>query len=230
MPVPVFPQAREADLLTWSTEFLASITASPAKYGLVAAQATAYGVLHDAFASAYATAVSTTTNSKANIEAKNTAKQNLLYGPGGAWQLVNIIQAFPAITNDDRVALNIRIPDTDPQPVPVPSERPNIDIVSVSAYSIKVRLHGDGIRGKPANVKGASLFTHVGPTQPTDMNGWTFQGNTTKNTADLVVPPTTPNGSTVWITAFWFNNRMQAGDPTEPAVSVNIPGVMKMAA
>jgi hypothetical protein len=230
MSTPVFPQSREADLLAWSAQFFALITAQPTRYSLNAAQATAYGVLHDAFATARAAAIDTNTNSKANIEAKNTTKEALLYGPGGAWQLVNIIQAAPATTNDMRVALNIRIPDVDPQPVPRPTEKPNIDLVSVSGYTITVRLHGDNVTGKPANVKGASLFTFVGPMQPTELTNWTFQGNTTKNTATLSVPPTTPPGSRVWVTAFWFNNRMESGDPTMPAVSVNIPGVMSQAA
>ena len=76
---------------------------------------------------AYAASISPNTNSKSNTEFKNTAKDALLYGPGGAWQLVNICQAAPDMNNDLRAQLNIRIPDGSPTPVPIPTERPNID-------------------------------------------------------------------------------------------------------
>ena len=230
MPVPVFPQSRESDLLSWSTDFIARLTSSPGKFGATAPQCVAYQALHDAFASSYALATSTNGNSKHNIEIKNNAKEALLNSPNGAWALVNIIQASPVMDNDKRVELNIRVADVDPTPVPIPTERPNIDVVAVNGYTITVRLHGDGVKGKPAKVKGASIFTHVGPTAPTEMTGWTFQKSTTKNSAQLTVPSTTPNGALVWITAFWFNNRMQSGPATLPAISVNIPGVMSMAA
>lgn len=230
MPVPPFPQRKESELLSWSTDFLALITASAARFGVTEPQVLAYQTLHDAFASSYAVAINTNTNSKANVEIKNNAKQALLNGPGGAWALVNIMQAAPNMDNDKRVELNIRVPDSDPTPVPIPTERPNIDVVAVNAYTITVRLHGDGIKGKPAKVKGTSIFTHVGASAPADMTGWTFQRNTTKNSAQLTVPSTTAPGALVWVTAFWFNNRMQSGPATLPPISVNIPGVMSMAA
>ena len=62
-----------------------------------------------------------------------------------------------------------------------------------------------------------------------DDNAWTFSGNTTKNVYDIVLPNATPAGSRVWITAFWFNNRMDSG-PAATAVSVNVPRLGLMAA
>jgi hypothetical protein len=232
MPVPPFPQRKESDFLAWSTSFRNSITADPVIYGLVAAQATAYSTLHTAFATAYATAIDPATNSKTNVEIKNTAMQALKYGPGGAWQLVNICQAFPGMNNDLRSALNIRIPDGRPNPVPVPQTWPDIDIVSVFGHTVRVRVHETGVPkgGKPAGVKGASLFFFVGEDPPADVNAWGFAGNTTKNVHDVMLPTETAAGARVWLTACWFNNRMESGPATTPPMSVNVPGGLSVAA
>lgn len=231
MPIPVFPPRKEADLLAWSASFSNALAVDPTIYGLTMAQATAYAALDTAFADAYAIATNPVSNSKANVEMKNTAKENLLYGPGGAWQLVNICQAFPDMNNDLRAALNIRIPDTDPTPVPVPDSSPDIDIVSTFGHTVKVRVHESKSpnTGKPEGVKGASLFYYVGDEPPAEVSEWGFAGNTTKNTYDVVLPAETAAGAQVWLTAFWFNNRMQSGPAATP-VSIHVPGGLSVAA
>lgn len=231
MAVPPFPQKREAELLSWSSSFDALITDTPTRYGLTIEQAAAYATLHSDFATKYATATNPNTNSKANVERKNTAKEQLLYGPGGAWQLVNVIQAWPEINNDLRAELNIRIPDTEPTPVPVPDESPVVDVVSSVGHSIKVRVHDDtgNLRSKPAGVKGASLFFYVGDNPPSDVSAWSFALNSTKNLSDISVPAETAAGAKVWLTAFWFNSKMQSGPGATP-VSIHIPGGLSVAA
>ena len=234
MAIPPFPQTKEAELLQWSTAFENTITAAPTTYGLTAAQATAYAILHTAFSNAYEIAINPNTNSKTNVEAKNTAKQNLLYGPGGAWQLVNIVQSWPGINNDLRSTLNIRIPDASPTPVPPPTESPVIDVVSTYGTTIKVKVHqaSEGPKtpsGKPDGVKGASVCWFVGENPPADPSLFHFGANTTKNVVDIVLPATTTPGAKVWLTGFWFNNKMQSGPATTP-VSIHIPGTMAAAA
>jgi len=234
MPIPVFPQSKEADLLAWSSAFSALITASPTSYGLTAAQATAYATLHSTFASAYAIAIDPNSNSKANVQGKNAAKEALLYGPGGAWQLVNVCQAWPSMNDSRRTQLNIRVPDTDPTPVPVPSESPVIDVVSTFGTTIRVKVHqaSEGPTtpsGKPEGVKGASVCWFAGENPPADPVLFHFGANTTKNVVDVQLPATTTPGAKVWLTAFWFNNKMQSGPGATP-VSIHIPGTMSMAA
>ncbi len=88
-----YPPAREADLLTWSSAFKTKITATPTAYGLTAAQATAYGTLHDAFAAAYATANDQLTRSPASVATKNLAKWALV---AQIRLLGGIVQRFPS--------------------------------------------------------------------------------------------------------------------------------------
>src|SRR5688572_17214575 len=99
MPVPIFPPTKEADLVTWSDNFSTLISATPTTFGLTAAQATAFGALNSLWLSAHDTASKPSTNSKANIIAKNQAKENMLRGANGAWELVDIVQAFPGTTD-----------------------------------------------------------------------------------------------------------------------------------
>lgn len=219
MSVPTFPPTKDADLLTWSANFDALITADPVQYGLDLAQAGAYATLHAAYAAAHATATNPNTNSKANINAKNQAKQQLLYGPGGAWQLVNIVQAFPGTTNDMRGQLGLRIPDLEPTPVPPPGTAPDLSILATMARVIKVRLRNQEApdsRGKPRGVHGATVLYHVGEDAPADPSQWIFSINTSKTLFDVDIPATVAAGSKVWLTAFWFNARMQSSPAAVP--------------
>lgn len=83
--------------------------------------------------------------------------------------------------------------------------------------------------GKPPGVKGASLFWFVGDAPPAEDSLWHFGGNTTKNVSEIILPTTTEPGAKVWITAFWFNNRMESGPGATP-MSIHIPGSLAAAA
>ena len=78
-------------------------------------------------------------------------------------------------------------------------------------------------------VKGASIFRYIGENAPNSVEGWTFAGNTTKTVYEVTLPAETPAGSKVWITAYWFNGKMQSGPAATP-VSIHIPGGLSVAA
>jgi hypothetical protein len=224
MPVPTFQPRKENDLLNWSSEFSTKITATPLTFGLTAAQATAYAALHATFATKFALAVSATGNSKANVAAKNQAMENLLYGPGGAWELVNIIQAFPGTTDAMRSELAIRVPDDEPTPIPPPDQPPLLWIESTSGRTMKIRLRdkkNSDRRGKPDGVQGATVLYFVGENTPADPSQWMFLLNESRTQFFADIPPVVPVGSRVWITAFWFNNRKQSG-PIAIAASTRV--------
>jgi hypothetical protein len=219
MAVPTFKPSTEAELLTWSTNFDAKITATPTTFGLTADQATAYAALHAAFATAYATAVNPNTNSKQAIIAKNQAKTKLLNGEGGARDLVSIIQVFPDTTDAMRGELGLRIHDAEPTPVPEPTTPPDLSIVSTFARTITVRLRDQknpDRRGKPDGVQGATILYHVGDTAPADASQWIFAKNTSRTSFNVEVPANVEAGSRVWLTAFWFNTRKESGPAATP--------------
>jgi len=225
---------RESDLVNFSTNFNARLVAGGpgGAYGLSAPTIAAYTALHDAWIAAYTAAVQDITRTPVTIQAKDDAKEALINGANGIRQLVNIIQHNPATTNEERAELQITVPDVEPSPVPVPAFAPGVDIVSSSGRTARIRLHdteNPTRRGKPDGVVGATVFSFIGDEAPADIDSWEFEGNTRNNIVEVEFPAETPNGATVWFTAFWRNTRDEAGPPSAP-VSTNIPGGLSMAA
>jgi hypothetical protein len=223
-----FIPSREASLVSWTNNFNTLVAATPTAFGLTAAQATAYTTLNTAFVNAYNVVQNKQTRSPANIQTKNAAKASLI---ASARQLAGIIQKFPTITNAQRSELGLTVRSS-PSPIPAPSTSPDLDVVSSVGNTVKIRLHDStsgSKRGKPAGVKGASVFSFVGAAAPTDSSGWNFEGNTSRTVVDVTFPSATAPGAKVWFTAFWFNSKSQSG-PACAAVGTNIPGGAAMAA
>ena len=220
---------REAELVTWSTNFDTRITATPTTFGLTAAQATAYSTLHDAFVAAYNAATNDGTNSRSAIITKNTAKAALI---ANARMLAGIVQKFPGTTNTMRSDLGLTVKDAEPSPIPPPAVAPAVVIESGSGNTVRIRLVDPAAptrRGKPAGVDGIAVFSFVGASAPAEEADWKFEGNTTRTVVDILFPAATAAGAKVWFTAFYFNARKQSGPAATP-VGTNIAGGAAMAA
>jgi hypothetical protein len=212
-----FLPSREADLLNWSANFRDQIVADPVQFGLTAAQAVQYTVLHDAFDIAYATAVSPQTNSRANIVVKNTAKAAL---KANARALARLVRATPGITNGQRSILGLNVPDRSPgTAVPVPEQSPLVEVVQVIGRTVRVRVRDRESlqrRGKPRGCAGAAVFSAVGDLPPAKFADWSFQATITRPVANVHFNPDVPAGSKVWIMAFWYNTRGARGPASTP--------------
>ena len=222
MPSSTYLPSRESDLVTWSNNFNGLIVSGFATYGLDSTQADDYRTVQTAFVSAHQVANNPDTRSPTNIGVKNTAKEALITKTR---ELVDICQASPVMDNDKRIALGITVRDNTPTPVPVPDTSPSIDILSVVGWSVKLRLHSGDLtsRAKPDGVKGATVFSYVGDTAPTNVDDWKFEGNVTKTETTIHFPSTLAAGTKVWTTAFWFNTTSQSGPAAAP-VSTNLQG------
>jgi hypothetical protein len=220
MPSGFLPNG-DAALLAWSLNFSTLITATPTAFGLTAAQATAYAALHATYTTALA-AVDPGVRTKAAVAAKNTARTNL---KNSARLLAKLVEGTATVSNAQKITLGLNVRAI-PTPTPIPGSAPGLDVLSSSGFTTKLRLHDStsgSRRGKPPGVNGASVFSHVGPTAPTEMSGWTFEGNTGKTRLEIAFPGTLAAGTTVWFTAFWFNGAKQSG-PTCAPVATNLPG------
>ena len=218
-PIPIFKPRTEGDLRAWSANFLQKVSGTPLAFGLSVPQIAHYQTLHDEFAARFAAASNPTTNSKATVAAKNLAKQRLLDSDGGAWDLVNIVQAFPGTTDAMRGTLGLRLLDVSPVRTARPDRAPQLAIMFTSGRVLKLRLRDQEHstrRGKPDGVIGATVLYCVGDHTPEEFSQWMFAMNTSKALFDLVLPASVPAGSKVWLTAFWFNARMQ----TSPAATL----------
>jgi len=204
----------DAALLAWSLNFKTLIQAGAVSYGLTVPLATAYGVLHDAYADALA-AADPAIRTRGSVAAKNTARANL---KADARLLDRLVQGTASVSDAQKRDLGLNVPSA-PTPIPPPADEPGLDILSVSKWTVKIKLHdtaSDAKRGKPPGVIGAAIFTHVGATPPADIGAWQFQGNTGRTKLDVPFPNTLAAGTQVWIAAFWFNGRKQSGPACTP--------------
>lgn len=218
---------KDAELMAWALNFMSKISPSPEAFGLDEGQRTEYGTAYGAYASAYQVANDSATRTTASVQAKNSAKAALIKLTR---ELVDICQAWPEMTNDKRALLQITIRDNSSTPVPVPTQSPQLDVVSVQGRTVKVRLRNseNGERRKPAGVQGATIMSYVGPTIPSSLRDWTFEGNTTRVDLPVVFGESVPMGSKVWITAFWYNRRAESGPACSPvAAHVGFGGLVE---
>lgn len=227
MSVPTFPPRKDVDLLNWSANFLQKISAQPKAVGLTPQQVSAYSALHSVWAEAYAVANSPNTNAKANVTAKDNARQRLLEQPNGARELVKIVQAHPGTTNDMRAQLGLRMAKK-PSQVGPPRAMPTLSVVMTQARIVKVRLRDNSTpdkRGKPDGVLGATVLYSFGDEMPEKSTQWIFARNASRPVFDVEIPECVAAGTKVWLTASWFNKRMQCGPMAEPAFTRAVDGV-----
>ena len=213
MAIPLFLPRREVDLLLWSRNYDQLTNETPEAYGLTVEQCAHYSVLHAQFEETYKTARQPDTNSRSATAGKNTARDALIAEAKG---LVAIVQAFPGTTDAMRSALGLRIRDANPSPIPPPDSPPILTVLYCLGRRARLRLlqHDvSGRRGKPAGALGATILIYAGTHPPADPYEWRFAMNASRPEFDLVFPWSIPPGAKVWITAMWFNARMQTSEP-----------------
>jgi hypothetical protein len=206
----------DSGLLDWSENFNSQINnMDPTTIGLTADDATGYATLYSSYETAYTNATNPGTRGSATILAKNEAKAAIITD---SRRLAMTATNYPGTTDTQRQALGLTIRDTTPSPVPVPDTAPVVEVREVKNQRITLVMHNaeSTSRAKPAGVAGATLFSYVGETTPAELSDWTFEGNVTRTLVELDMPATVPNGSKVWVTAFWFNTKGESGPATPP--------------
>jgi hypothetical protein len=223
---------RDPQLVPFSTNWNTRLNADFASFDITDAQAKAYTDLHVPYiaaVSALTTAREAGTRSKSLTETRDTTRDALLKY---ARELYTTIQADNAVTDANKVLLGIHIRKTEPSRVPPPTERPGMEVVSVVARTVEVRIWDTASstkRGKPANAVSAFVYTFAGATYPTDPTLWQFNGPATKSTYEIVFPDTIANGAQVWVCAAWVNRKGETG-PVSVPVTTFVQGGLSMAA
>lgn len=221
MPQRDFIPHREAELVTFTANMAARLSAQPADYGITPALADEYSTAHDNWALQYERAQAPETRSPVAIAAKNTAKKIIIEQTR---KIAKIVRATPGMDDQRLIELGLRPHKTEPTRIVRPHSAPEIDIQERRGNHVLARLHSEeGPRHKPQGVAAAFVYTHVGPTAPVRIQDWTFAGSYTRSLVDLAFDPTLPAGTTVWITACWVNPRGETG-PGATAVSTVLAG------
>lgn len=212
-------KSKQSELVAQCQDVSAKITAAPASYSLLPADAVALAALVTAFVTAYGLWADPATKTAVVTEQKNLAKDNLIalmrsYG--------RRISANPNISDDLKVGLGLNIRDN-PSPVPAPSSKPVLTVLSVSERTVRLKIADENTpnkRAKPAGATEYEIFTHAGDSAPADISLWTYQGQGTKATVDVTVADSVASGSVVWIIARWCSRRGLPGPKGSPVNAV----------
>lgn len=221
--------SRQEELSSYCAALAGKLVADPTGFGLDVDQAGKYQVLQVAYSDALAVALDSETRSPANIVKKNTARDVLI---AETRKLVDIMQAWPGMTNDKRSELNITLRDNIPTPAPIPASAPEVNVTSVSGrlFNIELRQVGSDKRAKPARVHAAWIYTAFGDEQPTTFDTFMFRGEARKTDTQIVMPESVAPGTKVWVSACWVNTAGKPGPASLPIATWTTHGSMNVAA
>lgn len=208
--LPSYIPPRNADLLAWSLNFSALITASPATYGLVSGDATAIAAQYAALAAAYALITSPSTKTKATVSAFNTQKIDALalFRP-----YAQTISLNAGVASADKTALGVNPRTSVPLPITAPTTFPVVSIQSASTAGLIMRYRDNtaspSVKAKPYGVVGVLIFAKASATVITDPTALTYNSTQPKAPFTLSLPNT--SGEVVYVAARWITKKGLVG-------------------
>ena len=223
-----FVPGNDDKLLAWANTFKTILSANTAAYFMLPSQATTFAAAATAFASALGVANTPSTRTKGNIAAKDAAKKQL---QNLARSFGKIIQANVQISDQMKIDIGVTVRKP-PQPSLVPDVSPILEVESVSGWTINLRIRtpGSDRASMPKGAMGITLLSYVGPTPPTDPSKFKFEGSLGRGKAQVVFDSSLAPGTTVWLTAFYFNGRKESGPACQPLQSNILGSGMRLAA
>lgn len=215
---------RDADLIAWGDNFASVITADPAVYGLLPADALVIQTQFDEFNAAYVIAVNPATRTIVTIAAKDEEKAGFL---SIARAYAAIIRANAGVSNDAKAAAGLTIPDPTPTPIPVPSTYPLLAAPLQGIGQILMTITDQAtplIKKKPFGVLGGCLFSQkwTSASPPPDATKTLF-GLITKSDNVIETAGIYAAADKVRFYAQWYNRKGQLG-PIGPTLDVIILG------
>lgn len=161
---PPYIPNKDADLVTWTENYRAVVTATPAAYGLNPPDVTAIQNSADDFLAKYTLANNPATRTPVTVSEKNAARF--------AWkQLARTysaqIRLNPGVSDSDKVSLGLNLPNFSPAPIPAPVSWPILTLIQggplVHQFSWKDSLTPTG-KFKPTGVIQCQLVGRAAPT------------------------------------------------------------------
>jgi hypothetical protein len=221
MPRPDFIPRRDSAFLPFVTNFAQQVSLDPPALGLSGVDATALQLLVDDFTIALSRALHPETRTRPNVAAKNSARSVLAQR---LRELARRIQAYPAVSDGQRIALGLTPRSAAPVPSGRPTTRPLLSLRALTGNRARLRLADDAAhthRGKPPGTVGAILFYKIGGAMPVAPQEYTYAGMVTTGLHTIHFPAAAASQD-IWVTARWFNLR---GEEGPPAATVRTTGV-----
>jgi hypothetical protein len=207
------------EALDFCQNFGGIVDGAPEIYGLTKAITGEYMSALQDYAAKLQAAKSPETRGRRTVFLKNQSKKVLV---AQTRKYAQQIRQLVTVTDAQRQALGINIPKRRTTRTNPPIAKMFVKVLGMDGRTVKLRLQTDGTRrGKPANAASATVLAYFGVNPPINAGDWKFIANVTRTTLDVPFPPST-TGDTVWITAFWNNDRGEAGFASQP-ISISLP-------
>jgi hypothetical protein len=212
--------SQDAALKAWAENFDALITANPATYGLVPADAVSIDGFVDAFSAAYLVITNPATKTKPAVANKDGAKAAMLSIVRGYAQQIKLNQG---VTNENKLALGLTLSDGTPTPIPAPSSNPILSVIGATMGQQTIRfadVNTPALRAKPFGAIGLQLFRHIGIAPISDPALATFNAFVTRQPYGVSFD-NADNGKTCTYFARWQTRTGLVG-PWSPPVSFTV--------
>ena len=220
MAAPYIPP-KEADLALWSQNFADLIDAAPSTYGLAPSDAAAIVAANDPWQASYLLATNPTTRTEVTVAQKNADRiAAVIVFRTYASQ----IRLNPGVSNSDKLALGLNLPNNAPSPIPPPPTFPILAIASAGPGMHEIRFADSASpssRRKAANAVQMQLFRGVAPAAIPDPANTTFYAAVTKQPFASVFTDPAEAGDVATYFARWVTRTGELG-PWSAAVSMTV--------
>lgn len=219
----------DSGLVDWGDNFATLITADPPRYGLDTTAALAIQSAQDTYAAAFALGgsigrvpVNPTARSPVTVAAKDAAKvaARTLFRTYAAQIRLN-----PGVTNDDKIALGLNLPNNNPSPIPVPASWPVLSVLSGGPLSLTLKYHDSTIgvgKAKAAGVLQMQLVATPSATPIASPDGQPIRFLVTK-VPQLLVFDSGDGDKTAYMWGRWVTRRGLVG-PWSDGITATIMG------
>jgi hypothetical protein len=211
---------RDVDALTWMQNFSSLITAAPARYALVAADATSIATAVQEFSTSLTVALEPSTRTKVTVNTKNEKRAA---AESVCRQYAGVIKRNAGVTDSDKIAIGVPPINNERTPVPAPGSSPLLNVIGNTPGVQTVRFADSTTPDSGAKPTGAfqlQLYVAVGDAPAVAPEAATFQGAHTRN-AVRVSFQSTQDGKVATYFARWCGIRGDVG-PWSLPVSMRI--------
>ena len=210
--------ASDAEFNAWQANFVNYANLNLANLGLVPPDLMSIMSAQGAWTpslTAHIAAQANAQSARATKDANRTALEVLIRA------LVRRLQASPSVSDAERAALGITVPDTGATAAATPTTRPVCEVDTSQRLRHTIDFTDEGTptrKAKPAGVLGAEIWVKIGPTPPVDPGELTFLAVDTRSpyTRDY---PGSEGGKQAHYMLRWVNTRGETGPWSETATA-----------
>lgn len=177
IPAPI------ADFSTFAQNFSDVLNADPAAYMVSPTDAASVATANDLFQADYLLSKKSATTTRTSVTVANTVASRVnLTLLMRAWG--SQIRLNPGVSNADKTALGLRLPNNAPNPVPAPATWPVLGIQGYGPMQVQLKFADSAtptIKAKPYGAIGGELYIGLSTAPLADPALCTFQGIFTRN-------------------------------------------------